>query len=308
MDRAPTTTTATATPTAALQTTGQRALITRRMMPLLCTLLPGVAARLAEAAWFRPPSPRITDAHRGLHAEGRSIDMMIEGRVVRGWCWGSGPRILLIHGWGSHSGWLQALVTALISAGFTAYAFDAPLHGMTGRGAEGRRTTSFIEQARVILEVDKEHGPFAAAVAHSGGCGALARAMRAGVQFQRVVLLAPMRDIGPHLLAFRTLMGLNERVSELWQRHAAHRLRFSWDDFDLAELPGQVPVPPLLVVHDSDDRETSQDDSRVIVSNWPMATLLATSGLGHRGILKDPSVVRQIVAFIADGTTPMADR
>jgi hypothetical protein len=36
-----------------------------------------------------------------------------------------------------------------------------------------------------------------------------------------------------------------------------------------------------------------------IVRLWPRATLVATTGLGHRRVLRDPSVIDRVVAFAA---------
>jgi hypothetical protein len=64
------------------------------------------------------------------------------------------------------------------------------------------------------------------------------------------------------------------------------------------------PVP-LLVVHDRDDRETSVAHSTGFVAAWAgPATMISTEGLGHRRLLSDPSVVRDVANFVG----PAADR
>jgi hypothetical protein len=60
----------------------------------------------------------------------------------------------------------------------------------------------------------------------------------------------------------------------------------------------EVDTPPLLVVHDRDDRETFWRESQDIVAAWPDATLRTTTGLGHRRILREPSIVGEVVDFV----------
>ena len=57
---------------------------------------------------------------------------------------------------------------------------------------------------------------------------------------------------------------------------------------------------PTLVVHDRGDRQTPYGDAVTLVEGLPDADLVTTEGLGHRRILRDPAVLRTVVAFIRD--------
>ena len=67
----------------------------------------------------------------------------------------------------------------------------------------------------------------------------------------------------------------------------------------MASIADVVKTPPLLVVHDKDDRETAWQDGADIAAKWPNATLRTTTGLGHNRILRDPAVVESVVSFLA---------
>ncbi len=89
--------------------------------------------------------------------------------------WGSGPTVVLVHGWGSRASRLGALAVALVEAGFRVVAFDAPAHGeSTGRFA------SLPEFARALVDVAEAAGPIHGLVGHSLGGAAVAMAMRQG--------------------------------------------------------------------------------------------------------------------------------
>ena len=48
---------------------------------------------------------------------------------------------------------------------------------------------------------------------------------------------------------------------------------------------------PALIVHDADDPDVPYGHGAEIAAAWPAAELVTTSGLGHRGILRDPEVI-----------------
>jgi hypothetical protein len=72
----------------------------------------------------------------------------------------------------------------------------------------------------------------------------------------------------------------------------------------MSAIAAQVTTPPLLLVHDRDDNETSWSDSEAIAKAWPAARLLTTTDLGHRRILRDRDVINQVVTFIDTAAPP----
>jgi hypothetical protein len=61
---------------------------------------------------------------------------------------------------------------------------------------------------------------------------------------------------------------------------------------------------PLLVVHDRDDNEVPWQDGAIIARAWPDAVFSSTGGIGHRRILRDPSVIRAVATFVAERVRP----
>jgi alpha-beta hydrolase superfamily lysophospholipase len=49
--------------------------------------------------------------------------------TIRAWRWGSGPAVLLVHGWEGRGAQLAAFVDPLVEAGLSVVTFDAPGHG-----------------------------------------------------------------------------------------------------------------------------------------------------------------------------------
>jgi len=102
---------------------------------------------------------------------------------------------------------------------------------------------------------------------------------------------------------FGRQLGLSAAVMAEMRRHSEKRIQARWDDLPLVPLRGLSNAPPLLVVHDRDDREVRFADGAAIAAAWPGARLLETGGLGHQRVLRDPAVVAAVAAFLAGDET-----
>ena len=60
----------------------------------------------------------------------------------------------------------------------------------------------------------------------------------------------------------------------------------------------------LLIGHHRDDREVPFIHGERLAATWQNATLRATSGLGHRRILRDDAVIANVVEFVRQGAPP----
>ncbi len=147
-----------------------------------------------------------------------------------------------------------------------------------------------------------------AAVAHSLGGVAVALALRAGIRLRRAVLLGTPADPALYFERFASALrlppGLTRRARREAERHTGH----PWSELRLAS--GLCPSIPLLLLHDRDDSEVSFAEALTLSAAWSSARLLATTGLGHRRILRDPDVVTQTAEFLgtpADGATDLED-
>jgi pimeloyl-ACP methyl ester carboxylesterase len=257
---------------------------------------PTASARWAERLWFTVPSGRAARPPEG----GRPFDVRWRGCDVRGWTWGSGPPVYLVHGWGGHSGQLAGFVRPLVAAGFTVVAHDAPGHGASGPGRSGPRSSDIIEFAKSLDAVAAEHGPAHAVVGHSMGAMAAVLAMRHGwLGAERLVMIAPMVDVRDALPVFGARLGLGPRTLRRLVDRVEHRVAMPIDEFDVAAHASALQPTALLAVHDRDDRETPYTATEALVARWPDAELLTTHGLGHRRLLRDPEVVRTVASVLA---------
>ena len=61
----------------------------------------------------------------------------------------------------------------------------------------------------------------------------------------------------------------------------------------------QLNIPGLLI-HDDHDVDIAWQEGHAVAQAWKNATFIRTSGLGHRRILRDATVVEAAVGFIND--------
>ncbi|HVR41730.1 MAG TPA: alpha/beta fold hydrolase [Thermoanaerobaculia bacterium] len=262
----------------------------------LCTIAPGLATKLAFRLWFTPSRPRVSDSMRAFLATGESLNLTVNGRHVAAWTWGTGRTIVLSHGWGGYAAQMQSFVEPLTRAGFRVVAFDAPAHGQSGASRLGSRKSTFFDFGEVLAELSQRYD-VAGLVAHSGGCTAASLAMRAGWRVPAAVFIAPMASPLAYRQMFEQALGMTDDVAQRFSDEVERRLNARWEEFEVPSLAQAIDTPPLLVIHDRDDRETSWREGAEIADAWPNARLVTTTGLGHRRLLRDASVVAGVVRF-----------
>jgi pimeloyl-ACP methyl ester carboxylesterase len=186
----------------------------------------------------------------------------------------------------------------LLDAGFSVVAYDALSHGRSDPGPSGPRRSNALEHRDVLRAVVAAHGPAHGVVAHSLGSMVAALAMRDGIVPNGAVYIAPMIDVTSYGQPFTRELGAGPRTWAKFIKRAERRLGLPMSYFDLTPMADEFATPPLLIIHDRNDQETSWVASRKLAGRWPDAKLLITTGLGHSRILSDPTVVSAAVAFL----------
>ena len=271
----------------------------RRGFAAIQAISPQLAARAVERLFFTPARGAGNPGMEAFLQTGRRFAFRADGRPVTGWRWGPGvghaPVVYLAHGWGSRGGRLAGYAEPFLAAGYAVVTWDAPGHGASGRGM-----SSMPEFARALGVVVDNNGPAHAVVAHSMGASATALAASWGLGAERFVFLAPAADPPAFARSFGRALGARPEVMERARARSEARLRFSWNNLDVAALVADMTAP-LLVVHDRDDEVIPFAEGAAIAAAWPGSRLVETRGLGHRAIVRDPGVVAEVVSFVTGG-------
>ena len=260
---------------------------------LLDLVAPSRAIRLAASLFLTPrrierPDREIRwmeDAVRETRLTGRSRLSLLS--------WGSGPVVLLVHGWEGRGSQLGAFASPLVAAGYRVVAVDLPAHG----DSPGRRT-NLIECGAAVRSLISELDP-AAVIAHSFGSAAttLALSQLPPRYSPRLVYLSPPEDFDFFTASFARILGIPFDLATRMQQEIERSFEIDW-----SKMRGRVVAPamsaPLLVIHDEDDDEVPSHYGRTLAGAWPEAKLMITKGLGHRRILRDERVIDETVKFL----------
>lgn len=265
------------------------------------SLFPARAERRLRGVMLTPQRPA-RDNGTDLVRSDNAARVPYGSRWLRAWSFGSGPAVLLAHGWSGYAAQFDAWIEPLVTAGYRAVLFDAPTHG-----GSGGRQTNLMDMAGAIQHVAGLHGPVHAIVAHSFGAPATLFALRHGLKVDRFVLMAAPLSLTKFSLFVAHLLGLPLSVRRRMQRNIERKLEFRWDEADtdkmLAELARERQLDVLLV-HDRRDREVPFASAERIASVVPSARLLATDGHGHTRLLRNSKVIAEAMGFVGERRAP----
>ena len=193
-------------------------------------------------------------------ARGQALRWGPRGRH-RAWAWGSGPTVLLFHGWGGMAAQMAPLAEHLAWLGFTAVAPDLGAHGASPGWRRGFD--------RLIDDIGAFHAsrdaPIHAAVGHSaGGMAMMAARARGRLRAGRYACLNTPLYPYPPIRTIRQTAAPRESVLERCQT------RFI-DQFG-AQAPGIRDgglfigdgSQRLLVLHDTDDPQVDIADGETM--------------------------------------------
>jgi pimeloyl-ACP methyl ester carboxylesterase len=248
---------------------------------------------VAEALFFRTERPAPREGEELFLAAAAHFTVRAAGQTIAGYRWGnSGPVIVFAHGWWSNAGRFAPLAEAVLAAGGQVVSFDAAGHGRS----TGWRS-SMPEFAASLRAVVSHVEPVRAVVGHSLGGTATIFALSRGLRAERAVIIASPSDMPSWAHRFRDLMGLSPGVYSRMQRNMERRLRLTWQDLAIPVAARLLDLPGL-VIHDVHDPDVPWTEGEAIALAWRDAELITTQGLGHRAILRDPEVIRQVVEFV----------
>jgi pimeloyl-ACP methyl ester carboxylesterase len=277
-----------------------RVVALRAVFRTVGSVAPEMTARWAETLFCTPPRHQPRTADQAFLATGRRFTVGSEREELAVWAWTNQPdarTVVLVHGWGSRAGRFSTMGTALLARGFRVVAYDAPAHGQsTGR------LSSLVEFARALRAVSDAAGPVYAVVGHSLGGAAAVLALRDGLAAERAVLIAAPADVTRFSTAFADHLRIPPVARAAMRRNLETRLSARWDELHLPTIARGLR-PAALVVHDRDDDDVPFGHAEELAAAWPGARLVATSGLGHRAVLRDPGVVAATGDFLAGGVT-----
>ena len=275
-----------------------------RILNAVTRLSPKLGGWLAVQLFTRPRRLPVGEQSRVALADAERLELRDGVRLV-GYRWGApqgSPRVLLIHGWESHSARWLPLQARLTQIGATVTALDGP-----AAGASGGRRTPFNRYVAAALAFERAHGPFDVYVGHSLGGGVavqLAARVRAERRPRAAVAMAAF-DESEHVFdRYHAMLGLRGHVRVAFDRSISRELDAgeSVRDYSNTAAAARLVGVRGLVVHSEDDAVSPFAGGLAIRDAWPGAEFHAYRRQGHA--LRSEAVEEAVAAWVLANGRP----
>lgn len=262
---------------------------------IISALLPNHMAKIAVNGFCTPRRFERTELERACFEQGRHIEFK-SGQIAN--IWGENnhdnqPLILLIHGWESRGTTFYTLIDALVAQGFKVLAWNAPAHG----ASPGQKTQLYAMVEALIEDLKTSGLKPSAMIGHSMGGAMIGLLHKLTIVPKCLVIISAPTRIRQIFSAKFKSYGMNDRVVKRIFQLINTFGAISMDEFCLSNSDLDVHHS-ILVVHDKNDREIPFSEFEHLQIKWKNAEFLATIGLGHRRILRDPDLSEKIATYI----------
>jgi pimeloyl-ACP methyl ester carboxylesterase len=266
----------------------------RWMLPRVEIIAPRYAHNWFVKLFFSPPRYTIPSVERDVLQKAQRSKLYIADVPVEVYTWGSGPAVLLVHGWAGRASQFRSFVPYLTGRGYQVVAFDAPAHG----NSKGKRTNIF-QFRDVIVQLEKRIGDFHAIVAHSIGGAAAIFALAEGIKTQTVITIATP-SIGDEIIhEFALRINGSAKAEEKLKAHILKTFQRPFHELMASHFAQQLNQSiDWLIIHDEHDKEASVQNAQRLYEAYPRATIKITATLGHTRILRDEEVIAACLNFM----------
>jgi len=201
-------------------------------------------------------------------------------------------KILLVHGWSGRGTQLVKFADMFVKGGYSTISFDAPAHGKSSG-----KTTLMPEFIASILQLEKEVGPFEAAVGHSLGGMSLLNSVKRGLKLNKLVCIGSGDVVQDIIDEFIERLELKPEIGQLMRKHFESKSHEEMDNYSSFRAAQEINIP-VLIIHDENDVEVSVKCAQHIHENLKDGELIITHNLGHRKILGSHDVIAKSFDFI----------
>jgi pimeloyl-ACP methyl ester carboxylesterase len=261
----------------------------------LAIINPSLAAKKGFNLFCNPMVQPLKPYQISFLETGKHAILHYEDTKIQTYKWGSGSKkVLLIHGWASHSFRWKATIEHLIENDFTVHAFDAPAHGLSSG-----KILHLILYSKIIDLILKEYKEVEHIISHSIGGFATIYWLFQNQQtnIKKVVVMGAPGEAEDFFNFYKKTLGLTDKTLKILTDEFAKLLGYSPSYFSASSFAKQVQTQGLII-HDKEDRDTSYENSVKLHSSWKNSKLMLTQGLGHS--LKSKALLEDMVQFIIE--------
>lgn len=253
---------------------------------------PKAIANKAFKLFCSPRKGRVLPIQLAFLEQAKAARLQIGNTTIQTYKWeGSGPTVLLMHGWESNSYRWQSVITQLQKEGYTIIAMDAPAHGNSS-GALLHIPAYVVCAEKVIQTYQPTY-----LIGHSmGGMAMLYHQYKyPNPTITKMVSLGAPTELSDFIRQYKTILGLNKRMVNHLESHFITNFGFSFAEFSTSKFAKEISTKGLII-HDKLDEVVPIWCAEQLHKNWKNSTLIITKNLGHS--LQQKEVTAKVVAFL----------
>ncbi len=243
---------------------------------------------------FCSPMPSRLKKHQLDFLEtGKHQILNFENEKIQTYKWGNGSqKILLIHGWASHSFRWKNYIQELNNNNCTVYAFDAQAHGLSSG-----KTLNVASYAQIIDLFIKNNEQIDALISHSIGSFATTYWLFQNPEntMKKIVIMGAPENADDFFTFYKKALGLTNRTVKIVIQQFIKNLDHAPSYFSTSIFAKTIHND-CLIIHDKEDKEADFNYSIKLHKNWKNSELLLTEGLGHN--LKSNEIIEKVVSFV----------
>ncbi len=264
---------------------------------------PALAGRLTYALISSPPRYKPKPPELVLRASAHKWKVPFQGGWLQCYRWGQGPVCLFVHCWGGRGTQAEDMIRQLTQNGMSVVSFDHPAHGLSSG-----KTAEMVRMSAAVTAVVNNIGPVHTLIGHSLGVAASAIALRDSnaqghaLNVGRLVSISSLTHCIWFTEVVAEFLGISVKTVARARRIVddSYAQPVGWEDLSVVEMMSKLSLP-ILLIHDYDDAEIPFEHGVKISRAVPKAQFLATTGQGHRRILKAPAVLDLVTQFAREG-------
>ena len=260
----------------------------------LAVLAPKLAARKGFELFCWPRRIKMKPHQlEFLNQSDEKFSIDYAGKKVQAYRWGRGEKkILLLHGWQSHSYWWRYVINRLSKEEFTIYSLDAPGHGLS----EGE-FLNLPHYSGLIEQFITEHKSLHAILTHSfGGFASVYTLHRLPhLLVNKLVVMAAPGEVEFFFNYYQNMLGLSKKTIKLITNYFIKTIGHPPSYFKMVDFSKSLQLQGLII-HDTEDKEAPFQTAVNMNAIWENSKLISTTGLGHN--LKSKELVEEVAKFI----------
>ena len=249
-----------------------------------------------------PPEYEETDFDKKAFAKAAKLNIEFENRILKAYSIGTGPNVLMAHGWGSRASHLVLIARYIANNGFRVVIFDGPAHGKSKK-TDDKDMSNMFEYGRAISCVAKNIGNIYAVVGHSLG------AITMALTISGIGQLAEYKFYAEKLVLISSPISVS-RVLENYSRNRdeinllpeltyglENAFSFKVSEYNLFSTL-QYISSKIMIIHDEEDDEIPVSDVLLLKKKYNKILLKLTKGFGHHKILVNREMLNSIKEFL----------